>query len=190
MSQLIKLYQSHNFLNKFLQENWKCASTQITMRSRVKWGVCASMKHTCLVSLLISFGSRKIDENHKDSSTVTCGEWISFCSTYPATLAKVLCSFLCPEILISPSIYPPVFLPAKTSRRVVFPAPLEPTSAVRTLGLNTPLTWDSNCSLFSATPLACISYLFKYCLSRGTSIINIYKRIKSIRRITLGISTK
>jgi hypothetical protein len=58
------------------------------------------------------------------------------------------------------------------------------------LGLNTPLTSDSNCSLFSGTPLAFISYLLKYYLNRGTSIINIYKRIESIRRITLGISTK
>ncbi|PKA63440.1 hypothetical protein AXF42_Ash005335 [Apostasia shenzhenica] len=43
-------------------------------------------------------------------------------------------------MLIFPSMYPPVFLPASTSIKVVLPAPLTPISAVRTPGLNAPLT--------------------------------------------------
>ncbi|MCD7462128.1 hypothetical protein HAX54_047829 [Datura stramonium] len=41
--------------------------------------------------------------------------------------------------LDAPPIYPPVFLPAKTSINVVLPAPLTPIKAVRTPGLKAPL---------------------------------------------------
>uniref|UniRef100_A0A7N0SXV9 Uncharacterized protein n=1 Tax=Kalanchoe fedtschenkoi TaxID=63787 RepID=A0A7N0SXV9_KALFE len=58
---------------------------------------------------------------------------------------------------MSPSIYPPVFLPARTSINVVFPAPVAPTSAVRTPGENTPHTLDKSCSFFSGTPFLLIS---------------------------------
>ena len=47
-------------------------------------------------------------------------------------------------MLILPSMYPPVFLPANTSIRVVFPAPLTPTSAVKIPGLKAPLTSGSS----------------------------------------------
>ncbi|KAH0468299.1 hypothetical protein IEQ34_003332 [Dendrobium chrysotoxum] len=43
-------------------------------------------------------------------------------------------------MVMFPSRYPLVFLPASTSIRVVFPAPLTPISAVSTPGLKYPLT--------------------------------------------------
>lgn len=51
-----------------------------------------------------------------------------------------------------PSMTPPVFLPANTSMRVVFPAPLTPTNAVRTPGLNAPVTSTNSCNLSSTIP--------------------------------------
>ncbi|KAL0915357.1 hypothetical protein M5K25_015769 [Dendrobium thyrsiflorum] len=61
-----------------------------------------------------------------------------------------------PEIVIFPSMSPPVFLPAKTSMRVVLPAPLTPTSAVSTPGLKAPVTLTSNCNRSSKMP-SCFS---------------------------------
>ncbi|KAF7806339.1 Coatomer subunit beta-1 [Senna tora] len=66
---------------------------------------------------------------------------MSFCSQYPAIRAKVSCFFGYPETRIFPSMYPLFFLPANTSKSVVFPAPLTPIKAVRTPGLNAPLTF-------------------------------------------------
>ena len=83
---------------------------------------------------------------------------MSFCSTYPEILANVCCTLGWPDILISPSIYPPVFLPARTSIKVVFPAPLDPIKAVRTPGAKTPLTFDRSFSLVSPTPCFAISW--------------------------------
>uniref|UniRef100_A0A2P2JV06 Uncharacterized protein n=1 Tax=Rhizophora mucronata TaxID=61149 RepID=A0A2P2JV06_RHIMU len=77
---------------------------------------------------------------------------MSFCSQYPEILAKVSCFLGYPEIIILPSIYPPVFLPANTSIRVVFPAPLTPIKAVRTPGLKAPLTPFRSTNLSSSTP--------------------------------------
>jgi len=89
-----------------------------------------------LVSLSTSFGRRRNVEYNKDSLTVTYGECISFYSQELEIRAKVSWLLGNPKIRISPSMYPPVFLPAKTSLRVVFPSPLTLINAVRTPGLN------------------------------------------------------
>ncbi|CAN0910607.1 hypothetical protein LINGRAHAP2_LOCUS26386 [Linum grandiflorum] len=60
-------------------------------------------------------------------------------------------------MLMVPSMWPPVFLPAKTSIKVVFPAPLTPTNAVRTPGLKAPLTSCSSCSRSPSIPWVFIS---------------------------------
>ncbi|KAL0918031.1 hypothetical protein M5K25_013152 [Dendrobium thyrsiflorum] len=59
---------------------------------------------------------------------------------------------------INDSRIPPVFLPAKTSIRVVFPAPLTPIRAVRIPGRKAPVTPLSNWSLSSVIPCSFISY--------------------------------
>jgi len=56
-----------------------------------------------------------------------------------------------------PATYPPVFLPASTSIRVVLPAPVTPIRAVRTPGLKDPLTPFKRTNLFSTTPWFLIS---------------------------------
>ncbi|KAF4355008.1 hypothetical protein G4B88_008483 [Cannabis sativa] len=67
-----------------------------------------------------------------------------------AIVSRLRCSFErpltpgYPPIRISPSMYPMVFLPARTSSKVVFPAPLTPINAVRTPGLNEPLKYHEN----------------------------------------------
>uniref|UniRef100_A0A0A8XWR3 Uncharacterized protein n=1 Tax=Arundo donax TaxID=35708 RepID=A0A0A8XWR3_ARUDO len=60
-------------------------------------------------------------------------------------------------MLMSPSMYPPVFLPANTSIRVVLPAPLTPISAVNTPGLKDPLTPLRSSRRSSTTPCTFIS---------------------------------
>ncbi|WVZ91811.1 hypothetical protein U9M48_037937 [Paspalum notatum var. saurae] len=55
---------------------------------------------------------------------------MAFFKSYPEILENVSCFLGYPAILIVPSIYPPVFLPANTSSNVVFPAPVIPIRAV------------------------------------------------------------
>ncbi|KAK8969960.1 hypothetical protein KSP40_PGU010879 [Platanthera guangdongensis] len=65
-------------------------------------------------------------------------------------------------MVIFPSIYPPVFLPANTSIRVVFPAPLTPIKAVRTPDLKVPLTPFSRINFSSSILCIFISYTNKF----------------------------
>ncbi|KAH0449366.1 hypothetical protein IEQ34_020058 [Dendrobium chrysotoxum] len=54
-----------------------------------------------------------------------------------------------------PSMYPTVFLPARTSIKVVFPAPLTPINAVSTPGRNDPLTPFSSSKRVSSDIVGC-----------------------------------
>ncbi|BAT88497.1 hypothetical protein VIGAN_05200600 [Vigna angularis var. angularis] len=53
--------------------------------------------------------------------------------------ANVSCFFGYPDIVMLHSMHPLVFLPDRTSSRVVLPAPLTPIRAVSTPGLKAPL---------------------------------------------------
>ena len=95
------------------------------------------------------------------NSFLTCLKWPiltrdPFDPTRPAcTFCHVYLGY--PSILVSPSIIPPVFLPERTSMRVVFPAPLTPISAVRIPGLNAPVISQSSWSFFLLKPISLIS---------------------------------
>mmetsp|Transcript_1619 Transcript_1619/g.5371 ORF Transcript_1619/g.5371 Transcript_1619/m.5371 type:complete len:173 (-) Transcript_1619:228-746(-) len=83
------------------------------------------------------------------SSTVRIGNSVSTCSTYPVKRLKNCLDALTPPYMMSPLVLPTVFLPAKRSRRVVFPEPEGPISAVISPSLRYPVTFfnKSICSL-------------------------------------------
>ena len=61
---------------------------------------------------------------------VISAQLLSNCSTYPLIRKKVFFSCGFPFTRMSPSTFPLILRPARTSRSVVLPAPLGPISAV------------------------------------------------------------
>nr|GMD85487.1 Coatomer subunit beta-1 [Ipomoea batatas]GMD90779.1 Coatomer subunit beta-1 [Ipomoea batatas] len=107
---------------------------------------------TVFLTVLITIAAALASSPEVGSSMNMMEGFATNSTAIPEILAKVSCFFGYPEILMSPSMYPPVFLPANTSIRVVFPAPLTPIKAVRTPGLKAPLTPFNSTNLSSLAP--------------------------------------
>eukprot|EP00961_Rhodomonas_salina_P114378 1539257-Rhodomonas_salina.2 len=90
---------------------------------------------------------------------------MSVCSTYPATLANVALSMLCPLTSSSPEIVPVFLRPAITSISVDFPAPDDPISAVMVPGTNIAETsFSSSLPSGSLLPLTGTWTVYESCL--------------------------
>ncbi|BAF24820.1 Os09g0332600 [Oryza sativa Japonica Group] len=90
-------------------------------------------------------------------------------------------------MVMLPSMYPLVFLPANTSINVVFPAPLTPIRAVSTPGLNEPLMPFNSSNRLSVTPCALITYKFHWIL-KPVRVALKYYRYRRIFILSMHIS--
>ncbi|KFM28431.1 Coatomer subunit beta-1 [Auxenochlorella protothecoides] len=121
--------------------------------------VMTSSTNASRVAASTVVGRRRRALNWQASCTVACGMWMSVCSTYPITRAKVRSCLGCPFTRMSPVITPSVLRPASTSISVVLPAPDAPISAVSTWGRKAPLMFFSRRSWPACGPSPPVSAL-------------------------------
>ena len=126
--------------------------------------LCSAASAAC--DLSFTFGRFNSAAYNNVSLTVSVGNKLSNCSTYAAQLFKTFeLDFFSPT-KIFPSNVPCVFLPAMTSNKVVFPAPLGPMSAVTRHGWNTTDTSFNNL-IISFFFVLCFTLYDTFCTTTG-----------------------